>query len=397
MVPPPFALDTRSLLAVAVGLSGLWCAAMWLNWRRHRTIPGLGAWTAAAGFIMVGTLGLALRGQIPGFISIVLANVAIVLGNALLWSGIRAFRFRSTGYPLILVLALACALVQTLASSVLDSLLFRAVFISLLLGSLDLLCAWELVRAGPWPTRRPGLIAAWLALCNAFSHFLRAGATLRYPEATSVFLAANSMHAEFTFCFILLQMGRMLCLLTLVSDRLQETLNQLATRDPLTRLFNRRAFLEQAELDRSRANRSGRNSVVLILDLDHFKELNDSHGHNHGDLALEGFAGILTRSLRQHDLACRWGGEEFCVLLPETEMEEALVVAERIRLRCEERASRSETFTTVSVGLALLGRDGELTDAITRADRELYRAKEQGRNQVRSGDLGDALSKAQAV
>jgi diguanylate cyclase (GGDEF)-like protein len=169
--------------------------------------------------------------------------------------------------------------------------------------------------------------------------------------------------------------------------RAVESLRHLAMYDALTELFNRRAFLELAEREIARARRSNAPFAVLMLDLDHFKRINDRHGHPAGDRVLAGFAALLRRCLRAEDLVGRYGGEEFCAVLPGARKREALGVAERIRAQ-----SAKKTGITVSIGVTLCpaGSETSLQSAIARADEALYRAKKSGRNRVVALPLGDA-------
>lgn len=123
----------------------------------------------------------------------------------------------------------------------------------------------------------------------------------------------------------------------------------------------------------------------LLIDLDHFKTLNDTHGHLAGDEVLRQFANVLQGSLRQSDILCRWGGEEFIVLLREAEGRQAIEVAEKIRRRTEQLTfshADQPLRLTVSIGLSALRRDDSLHSLLTRADHALYRAKQGGRNRV---------------
>ncbi len=151
-----------------------------------------------------------------------------------------------------------------------------------------------------------------------------------------------------------------------------------AETDALTGLFNRRAFF-------SRAQGLHASVVVAVFDIDHFKQVNDVHGHQMGDAVLQTFAGILTETVREGDLAARFGGEEFAVLLPDTSMKAALIVAERVRKKFVERRFTSEATlfgSSVSVGISQIGGQAELADLLVQADAALYAAKRSGRNRV---------------
>lgn len=169
------------------------------------------------------------------------------------------------------------------------------------------------------------------------------------------------------------------------NDAARRELEMLANRDGLTGLINRRHFLERAEAELQRAGRYERPVAVALGDLDAFKALNDTYGHAAGDIVLRGFAALLQESVRQSDLVCRWGGEEFAFLFPETSVEQAHVFVERFRQNFAATAIRLptgvEARVTISIGLAdATGRSLEL--ALQHADFALYEAKRLGRNRV---------------
>jgi diguanylate cyclase (GGDEF)-like protein/PAS domain S-box-containing protein len=167
-----------------------------------------------------------------------------------------------------------------------------------------------------------------------------------------------------------------------------EELQKLASIDPLTGVMNRRAFFAQAEEMFPRAMAAGEAMCVVLTDIDKFKNFNDTYGHATGDVVLQLFARTLKAALRPNDILCRFGGEEFCILLPETRAAQAKVIAERIRFRVEAQCGPGVRTipglkVTSSFGIAALefGADS-LKDLIERADEALYKAKELGRNRV---------------
>ncbi len=170
--------------------------------------------------------------------------------------------------------------------------------------------------------------------------------------------------------------------------RMEHQLRQLATTDDLTGTLNRRAFFAAAEQEVERSARYGNGVSVVMFDLDHFKQVNDLHGHAVGDLALRAAADALRASLREVDILGRLGGEEFAILLPETPLAGAVDVAERLRQAIAAIAipldsNRPPLTLTASLGVAERAGDETSVDKVlARADMALYRAKAQGRNQV---------------
>jgi len=162
---------------------------------------------------------------------------------------------------------------------------------------------------------------------------------------------------------------------------------QLARLDPLTELHNRRAFLELAGMSWSLAERGDRPLSLIMMDIDHFKQINDLHGHESGDRALIKVARLLDRQKRAGDILARWGGEEFILLLPETDLAHATAFAERIRLALSARRmslGHGSVTLAASFGVAERTRQSRLEDLISVADIQLYEAKRQGRNRVAS-------------
>jgi diguanylate cyclase (GGDEF)-like protein len=180
--------------------------------------------------------------------------------------------------------------------------------------------------------------------------------------------------------------GRMLTYvdITDITDK-ANMLERLATTDPLTGLYNRRHFLGSLDAEWSRFQRYYRSVSVLMLDIDHFKSVNDRYGHAVGDEAIKAVAAACNEGKRKSDLVGRLGGEEFAVLLPETSLSRAKLVAERIRKRVMAirlNAQQVQFGLTVSIGVAEAGVGMSGTDALMNAaDNALYRAKADGRNQ----------------
>jgi diguanylate cyclase (GGDEF)-like protein len=163
----------------------------------------------------------------------------------------------------------------------------------------------------------------------------------------------------------------------------------LATIDSLTGLLNRRAFFEQTSTLRTLAARLRKPVALMMLDIDHFKQLNDRHGHACGDHALCVFADTARGTLREHDIMGRLGGEEFALVLPGTDMAGAVQAAERLRQVVEAVVvdNDGEPFRmTVSIGVVLVDPNEHINAALARADRALYMAKSAGRNRIEHGD-----------
>jgi diguanylate cyclase (GGDEF)-like protein/PAS domain S-box-containing protein len=175
----------------------------------------------------------------------------------------------------------------------------------------------------------------------------------------------------------------------------EERLIALATTDSLTGLFNRRHFFELSRREFARSSRNGNSLVMLMIDIDHFKNINDTYGHQTGDAVLEALAALGKACIRSADIIGRIGGEEFTILLPETTLENGIAVAERFRHRVERMQIDTDDATitiTVSIGVARAsaGRPG-FDDVLAQSDRALYKAKCDGRNRVSTWPNGNSL------
>jgi diguanylate cyclase (GGDEF)-like protein len=272
----------------------------------------------------------------------------------------------------------------------------RVLMVSLAIALLSLLAAWEVFR--PWANEP---IAGRIPTAMAFAviglaMLIRAGFALfgePAPADTPYYDATQgSMLFVNTVCLVAVTIG----LLMMANERLRRRYEAMASTDELTGLPNRRFFTDQGKRLVSRLSRDASSACVLMIDLDHFSEVNHRFGHAGGDQALVAFARFAREHLRAGDLMARYGGEEFCVLLAGMAEPEAMQVAERLRAGVAaikvDIADGTIAFT-VSIGVARVA-GADLADAIRRADIALYRAKALGRNKVCSAadvDLPSAL------
>ncbi len=181
----------------------------------------------------------------------------------------------------------------------------------------------------------------------------------------------------------------MLLLANLTIGGYQRRLEEMATVDKLTGLSNRQVF--DAMFDQVLKSAKRRNGVVsaVMCDLDNFKQINDEHGHNAGDLVLQTVAQTLREQIRESDIVCRWGGEEFLLVLPDCDLDQAVAIAEKVRAAIENRRvtlAWGSISVTVSLGAAQLRAGERRDDLIKRSDEALYVAKAAGRNRVRQSN-----------
>ncbi|QDZ29458.1 biofilm regulation diguanylate cyclase SiaD [Noviherbaspirillum sp. UKPF54] len=175
-----------------------------------------------------------------------------------------------------------------------------------------------------------------------------------------------------------------------ISDRYQlmmrdlnEALKEASTKDALTGIGNRRMLMERLKAETARAERLGRPLVLAILDVDHFKSINDEHGHEAGDKALVELARVIESSVREYDSCGRWGGEEFLIIMPEIGADEAVNMIERVHAAVgalRVRAGQAQICVTASFGIAERRQGESISETINRADAALYAAKHAGRD-----------------
>ncbi|HLV78114.1 MAG TPA: GGDEF domain-containing protein [Marinobacter sp.] len=187
---------------------------------------------------------------------------------------------------------------------------------------------------------------------------------------------------ESIFCFVL-EAGRLQARNKLL--RLAESHELAARTDELTGLANRRDMHNRLTTEFSRYQRSGHHFSVVLIDLDLFKRVNDDYGHDAGDAALQQFAELVRKVIRQTDVAGRWGGEEFLILLPDTTLLQALTLAERLRAEVAATEFRHQGHTlpvTISAGVCSISKAGSVNELLKQADIHLYAAKSDGRNRI---------------
>jgi diguanylate cyclase (GGDEF)-like protein len=202
---------------------------------------------------------------------------------------------------------------------------------------------------------------------------LRAALTRRYVILNILFMLISVVVAS---AITALRLGK---------KAAEEKLRLLAATDPLTALLNRRAFLDRFEYERVRSMRYDEPVSVIMGDIDHFKQVNDSKGHQAGDYVLKTIGTILKSNLREQDSVCRWGGEEFIVMLPQTGVRNAVETAEKLRKIIEAYGfvhDGSRLNVTISFGVALCRRGMSVEECIHMADRMMYQSKAGGRNRV---------------
>jgi diguanylate cyclase (GGDEF)-like protein len=352
-------------------------------WRKDRA-PWF-AWLAGTYICGAAAAGLyGPRGNIPNIASMGAGTAMLLIGLSCLWTASRVFSGRK-----VIWWALVAAPSVWMASFVIPGftgmLGVRVVLASIPAATFFFLAAFELWRdrADKLPSRAPaiafhisgGVFFAFRIFSVAVLPFPIGGQAM-HPVAMAVFNLITFVHALFLSVLMI----------SLTKERRENEQRALAESDALTGLPNRRAFGTEAERLLRRQKNSRTPLALLILDLDHFKSINDRFGHDAGDRVLVEFGAVLSKNLRASDFRFRMGGEEFCCLLPGLTLREAQAVAERI---CEAfQATQVEVLGgtvrgTVSIGISSTDICGyALEDLLNEADAATYEAKATGRNRA---------------
>lgn len=367
----------------------LFLAAQLMILKSNSRIPGVSLWALGNVVLGIGCLFFVLFfGGILDLplVAVLCGNGLVVVGFYLVYLGVCALVMRSPARHGLFSALFALYLVASVYVSMEENMtLLRAALTSLFIAFLCG-CVVKEIRGKLAEKCLIHWIFAGLICCHGLFNVWRALAILQVVPGDNLAYGGGMARVTFVESFIMLYAVSLVYLL-LISQHLQEELKNKARVDHLTGLYNRRAFFDLSERVFERARVSGTTVGLLVLDLDHFKTVNDTYGHLAGDRVLSAFSRSASGVLRPMDLMARTGGEEFVVLIPEADENLALDVAERIRAVTESLVVPDEEWflgITVSVGVAL-GWPAEGSDfrsLFLEADMALYRAKALGRNRV---------------
>lgn len=361
-----------------------------LSLRRTKT-PGVNAWCLANGLGIVAFTLYAFGRQLPPILSYEVANGAYLGAVAAVLVGYRRF----FGQPIALGLTYASVAAALAGIAVFHyifpSFVLRTAIVSVFYAIVCIAIGMVIFRArATWTSRYAFVFSGVMAFVVAFGQAARgimqavlpsAPASLLEPSAWSLAVLSAS-----TFVMPVLTLGPLM----IVHSTMIARYEYAANRDFLTGAWSRRAFWEVATREIERARRVHKGLTVLVMDVDHFKRINDTYGHAEGDEVLKEMVLAVERRMRSIDYFGRIGGEEFAILMPDTRLEGARAVAERLRAGlAEDQASMQAAGPgavprnyTLSMGLAELRLADTFHDLMQRADAALYQAKEAGRDRV---------------
>jgi diguanylate cyclase (GGDEF)-like protein len=377
-------LDVATLIFVTVFINAMAGGLMIFSWLHSRGVTALLFWGAAylSGAVAAALLGA--RDVVPDVWSIAVANALLLSASGLTWCGVRNFDGRPIGALEVVggavIWLAACSLPSFYAS-----LHARATLGSLIAAAYAALIVWDL-----WRGRRERLMSRWLAMGIMAFH----GSIIlaRIPATWMATLPPDGGLLQLQwlpigiFEGLFFSFAAAFILLTMAKERAENRHKRAAFIDPLTGVPNRRGFFDRAALVLARCREAQAPVALLLFDLDHFKRINDTFGHQAGDDTLVAFCRTARATLRSEDVFARLGGEEFVCLMPEASLAMAHASAERIRAgfaSVNPTAGEGEVHATVSVGMASSEEAGrDLTSLLGAADKALYQAKAKGRNRV---------------
>ena len=385
-------LDPRSVIVVSVGL-WLICAILLLSMRRElpHTIRGVTAWSIGAVAMFAATCIIGQSDRWPVVVTSVFASGFLWAGMAGCVVGLRRFVGRSA--PIGALAGIGCLFVAAKAWTVVFQPDFPAQLIAnaffIMLMQLTLLQASMMAR----PYLRPAKLMVMSCAIGVGVGIVRILAVLVGADNTDNLFALTFFQKLYLLSYGLTWLLTNIAFILMVNERLHTGLRRAAAYDPLSGLLNRGAVTAALEGEIERAVRHGNPLSIIMIDIDNFKKINDSHGHAAGDRTIVDFAHRANLQLRRSDIFGRYGGEEFLIVLPQTMADKAAQVAERIRAASAVEIVDGVSYT-VSIGVAGYEESMSIDEILRTADDALYRAKQSGRNRVETGmrQLGQAIT-----
>ena len=374
-------IDPRTILLLTGIMGGLMSLVLYALKRNYpASIKGLGDWSAALLLLFMGGMLVAGRGKLPNFVSVSVSSFLLSCGLYLAYVGTQRFFGAKPRVAPWMAVITSVALVQVWFTLVEPSYHMRLILTTVVTAVLSGVHAWLVFRQGSITFARGLAVSVLIFLLTAQVMRLVTSFSMPFPT-NAAFLDTSPIQliyvTSFAFSILLFSISTVL----MATDRLRIELEHLANHDSLTNALTRRNLDDACRSELERCRRHGRSMALLMMDLDHFKAINDRYGHQTGDRVLTTFVAKVNALLRGPDQLGRFGGEEFVALLPDTALDEALLVAERIRDACA--LADQAPACTVSIGVTTNQRDDDSVDTLlARADTALYRAKANGRNRV---------------
>lgn len=385
-------MHSPTLIITAAIFCSLVTSVLYAVWAFNRDVPGLKLWTLSFFAASTFAVNLLLRDVLPEVVAVALAQVSVGATSCLCWLGGRAYMGRHPLHPYqraCVGLAFVALFVLSVYFSAVDPKPgLRFALVSSFAGVFFLLTAQTVAQGRVRQVPARYLFAAIVGahglfvLLRPLMFKLAQPGSMANPDADLLAMLSQFVVLESTIAVVMIGFGTLM----LTNEFITTALRRLAEMDPLTQVFNRRAFLTLLDKAMSSGQRTGAPLPVLVLDLDHFKAVNDTRGHRGGDEVLRHFVQVALRCLRKEDVIGRLGGEEFGVFLPNSDAAGAVAVAERLRAMLAASPAYGDTAQpvrmTVSIGVALATENEAADTVLQRADEAMYLAKQRGRNRV---------------
>jgi diguanylate cyclase (GGDEF)-like protein len=382
-------LDVNTLFVVTIYVEAILGLLLLFAWVQNTAITAVAWWGFAHLLRAASVVLFGMYGTVPDLVSIDLANALLFTAFAVTWTGARVFDGRPAE-PVYLVTGAVLWLLICRLPVLNDAINARVLIASGIITTYTWLTAYEF-----WRGRDEQLVSRWPAIFMLFAHgalfLLRTPLVAVLPWTITNHVYGSVWLTVLSFEALLFTISIAFILLAMAKERTELRHRTAAMVDPLTGIANRRSFLHEADLIAKRHNTSPRPTAVLLIDLDHFKSINDRFGHALGDRVLEIFTSTARQSIRGSDLIGRLGGEEFAAILCDTSLEKAVAAAERMResfaIAAKEVDSRP-VCATVSIGVVHCQEPTlDVHELLVQADHALYAAKENGRNRVEVASL----------
>ena len=380
-------LDNHTLIFSLMLISAMMSIGMFVVSRQNER-EGLRHWGSAMAVMALGWILVEARGQIPDIASIVLANALFSTAISLEIAAIH--EYRGLPWPRWPCIMPVVAIVVVFAALPLHDLRGHFVASSIIYGVQLGILAFSLYEDRATRTGHAWWLI-FLTTVGALPIMLLRGlgayfGHLKFAEVQSRAAPNGVQLITFVFVMVMITLGS-LGFILMIKERADRKIRKLALTDPLTEVLNRRAFMDHAEQELAFAQRNRLPISVIMLDVDHFKAINDRHGHLTGDLVLVNLVRLLARRLRAQDIIGRYGGEEFCILLPGTSDAGVHAAAESLRQVVESATLAEDTSVTISLGISVYtpspGHPGiDFSALLEDADNALYQAKREGRNRT---------------
>lgn len=386
-----YLMDPRTTVLIGGITSGLMAIVLTLLHRATPLpVPGLRSWVAGAWLVFAAMVLLGLRDWISHLASVTLGNGALILAYLVWLAGTHKhldLRFQQTSWLAAWVITVGAVTWFVYGDM---SFRVRVVIVAGFCAYISAIHALVLLRhpRGDRFGKSIGLTltASWLIALTAV-YSIRSLHAIFLPQGGAGLLTQDSVQIIYTSSFTICNLMLVIGFATMASDYVRARIEEETIRDPLTGALNRKALFQCLDRERSRSLRTSHTFSVAMLDVDHFKKINDRHGHPVGDQVLVQLCRRMECLLRPHDLFARYGGEEFTIVMPDTAMTAAMHAAQRILSEAVKIDDPNLPTFTISIGLAQWNAGDDSVKALmARADSALYAAKANGRNRVELAD-----------